>query len=225
MAGEQLCCTGCGPITKYRCIKCNVYVCNRPFCSVAELDENVNGWMENSSMSYCNYCICGSTESGQLPDSPRVFEKEDEKDEDQEDEDDDDELLNLTNKKKKKSTGRRSLWDADYIDDMVDIITNSENLKRKLIFTNNKKVKNGEVYKLVLKELIKRHSSFPFTIQQMRNKFKWCVSMCKKVALTIQTATGIKRFVEDKGFSKWFDLLFPLIKSSDSCQPERAIEP
>ena len=49
--------------------------------------------------------------------------------------------------------------------------------------------------------------------------------MCKKVALTTQTATGIKRFVEDKGFSKWFDLLFPLIKSRDSCQPDRAIEP
>ena len=49
--------------------------------------------------------------------------------------------------------------------------------------------------------------------------------MCKKVALTIQTATGIKRFVEDKGFSKWFDLLFPLIKGRDSYQPERAIEP
>jgi hypothetical protein len=31
--------------------------------------------------------------------------------------------------------------------------------------------------------------------------------------------------VEEKGFSKWFDLLFPLIKSRDSCQPERAIEP
>ena len=181
--------------------------------------------MENSSVSYCNDCICGSTESGQFQDGPCVFENEDEKDEDQEDEDNNDELLNLTNRKKKKNTGQRSLWDANYIDDMVDIITNSENFKRKLIFANNKKATNGEVYKLVLKELIKQHSSFPFTIQQMRNKFKWCVSMCKKVALTIQTATCIKRFVEDKGFSKWFDLLFPLIKSRDSCQPEPAIEP
>ena len=117
-------------------------------------------------MSYCNDCICGSTESGQFPDSPRVFENEDEK-EDQEDEDDDDELLNSTNKKKKKNTGRRSLWDANYVDDMVDIITNSENFKRKLIFTNNKKATNGEVYKPVLKELVKRHSSFPFTMQHV----------------------------------------------------------
>lgn len=59
----------------------------------------------------------------------------------------------------------------------------------------------------------------------MRTKFKWCVSVCKKVALTIQTATGIKRFIEEKGYGKWFDGLFPLIKSRDSCQPEQAIEP
>ena len=119
--------------------------------------------------SYCNDCIFGSTESSQFPDSPRVVENE--RDEDQEDDDDDDELLNLKNKKRKKNTGRRSLWDADYIDDMVDIITNNENFKRKLIFTSNKKAANGEVYKLVLKELIKRHSSFPFTIVACARKW------------------------------------------------------
>ena len=68
MAGEveQLCRSGCRSITKYCCIRCNVYVCNRPFCLVAEVDENVDGWMENSSVSYCNDCIFGSTESSQF---------------------------------------------------------------------------------------------------------------------------------------------------------------
>ncbi|CAB3997044.1 Hypothetical predicted protein, partial [Paramuricea clavata] len=61
--------------------------------------------------------------------------------------------------------------------------------------------------------------------KQVRTKFKWCISTCKNVALTIQTATGLKRFVEDKGCGKWFGLLFPLVKSRDSCQPEQAIEP
>ena len=45
------------------------------------------------------------------------------------------------------------------------------------------------------------------------------------MALTIETATGIKQFVEEKGFSKWFDALFPLVKSRDSWQAEQAIEP
>ena len=159
MVGQQPCHSGCGSTTKYCCISCNVYVCNCPFCSVAEEDENVDGWMQNSSVSYCNDCIFGARESSQFPDSPCVFEN-------------DDEMTMMM-----KNSGRKSLWDADYIDDMVDIITNNENFKRKLIFTNNKKATNGEVYKLVLKELIKRHSSFPFPfpIQQMRNKFKWCV--------------------------------------------------
>ena len=45
------------------------------------------------------------------------------------------------------------------------------------------------------------------------------------MVLTIDTTTGIKRFVEEKGFSKCFDALFLLIKSRDSCQPKLAIEP
>ena len=126
-----------------------------------------------------------------------------------------------------KSTGRRSLWNSEYVDDMVDIITSSENFKRRLIFTNNKRATNanGEVYSQVLEQIKERHALFPFTTKQMRTKFKWYISTCKKVALTIQTATGIKRLIEDKGFGKWFGLLFPLVKSRDSCQPEQAIEP
>lgn len=31
--------------------------------------------------------------------------------------------------------------------------------------------------------------------------------------------------MEEKGFGKWFDALFPLIKGRDSCQPEQSIEP
>ena len=59
----------------------------------------------------------------------------------------------------------------------------------------------------------------------MRTKFKWCVSNCKKISMTILTATGIKLIQDEIGFGKWFDLLFPLIKSCDSCQPDQAVEP
>ncbi len=52
-----------------------------------------------------------------------------------------------------------------------------------------------------------------------------CVGDCKKVALTIKTATGIKKIQREKGYGAWFDQLFALIKTRDSCRPEMATEP
>ena len=91
------------------------------------------------------------------------------------------------------------------------------------------KPKNSEYYKHVMVELVaratKRNEKFSFSIQQIRSKFKRCMSDCKKVAFTIKTATGIKRFQDEKGYGRWFDQLYPVIKSRDSCQMERAFEP
>ena len=42
---------------------------------------------------------------------------------------------------------------------------------------------------------------------------------------SLKTATGIKRFQEDKGYGSWFNQLFQLVKCRDSCQPDQAIEP
>ncbi|CAB3983910.1 Hypothetical predicted protein [Paramuricea clavata] len=186
MAGEQSC-SECGSVTKYKCITCDMFVCNRPMCSVAEKNEDIAGWVANSSVSYCNDCFF------QTKPLSEDYELDDE---------DIDEEHGLNAKSKRKNNGRRSLWKSEYVDDMVDIITSSENFKRKLMFTNNKRATNGEVYSQVLEQIKERHALFPFTVKQMRTKFKWCISMCKKVALTIQTATGIKRFVEDKGYEQ-----------------------
>lgn len=49
-----------------------------------------------------------------------------------------------------------------------------------------------------------REENFYFTIDQMRSKFKKCVSECKKGALTIKSGTGIKRFQEDKSYGEGF---------------------
>ena len=49
-----------------------------------------------------------------------------------------------------------------------------------------------------------REENFYFTIDQMRSKFKKCVSECKQAALTIKSGTGIKRFQEDKSYGDWF---------------------
>ena len=43
--------------------------------------------------------------------------------------------------------------------------------------------------------------------------------------MTVQTATGIKRFQEEKGYGKWFEAFYALVKTRDSCQPEQAQEP
>ena len=70
-----------------------------------------------------------------------------------------------------------------------------------------------------------RGDKFTIKINQMRTKFKRCVSQCKQAALTQKTATRIKRYQEDRGFGKWFNALFDVVKTRDSCQPERALEP
>ena len=88
---------------------------------------------------------------------------------------------------------------------------------------------NGEIYGRISKELkqrcASRDESFCFTIDQLRSKFKKCISDCKRAALTIKTGTGIKRFQEQKRYGAWFQKLYEVVKTRDSCQPEQAIDP
>ena len=132
-------------------------------------------------------------------------------------------------KRKRKKPGKKSAWPNDITDDLVDVITSDEHLKRKLIFTNMKTTKNGELYskaiRLVRDRCRARGQEFNFAIAQTRTKFKGCISECKKAALTCKTASGIRRFQEDKNYGNWFSQLLPLIKSRESCQPEQAVEP
>ena len=133
-------------------------------------------------------------------------------------------------KGKVKKCGRRSTWQQSHITDMVDLIVNDEDILKKLVFTNIKKSKNTDCYEKVLVQLNMKYqettgNDFPFTVQQMRVKFKWCISVCKRICLTIKTASGVNNFVADKGYGDWFNLLYPLVKFRDSCQPERASEP
>ena len=55
------------------------------------------------------------------------------------------------------------------------------------------------------------------TVNQIRSKFK------KKVTLTIKPATGIKRFLDDKGYGAWFDKLFAIIKTRDTASLSRLL--
>ena len=117
----------------------------------------------------------------------------------------DDTSLPFTKKAKSKSkrkSGRRPKWNIDDVDHMVDIIVNSDYYKRKLIFTNTKNQRNGEIYGQIQLE-----------IQE------------KAAAMTIKTGTGIKRFQDSQGYGKWFLTLFAVVKTRESCQPQQAIEP
>ena len=132
-------------------------------------------------------------------------------------------------KGKKRKSGRKSSWSSEDIDDFIDIVVSNTYYKRKLIFTNTKCQRNGEIYAEILTELKRRASArgkeLKFTVSQLRTKFKKCVSDCKQAALTIRTATGIKRFQEDRGLGNWFKPLFAVVQTRDSCQPDQAIEP
>ena len=119
-------------------------------------------------------------------------------------------------KGEKKKPGHRSAWRQEEVDDLVDIIVNNNYYQRKLIFENTKKQRNGLIYGSILHQM--RDAEFKFNISQTRTRFKKCVSDCKNAALTIKTATGIRRFQEDQA-------LFALVKTRHSCQSEQAVEP
>ena len=127
--------------------------------------------------------------------------------------------------RKKKEKGRRSVWEECHVNDLVDMICSSEYYK-KLIFTNTKNLKNAEIYGNVLKQLGQRYEdgSFRFSVYQLRNKFKKCITECKKIALTVKTSTGVKRVQDEKQLGAWFNQLFPLLQTRDSCNPDMAVE-
>ena len=158
-----------------------------------------------------------------------VDEKSNDDDDDEEEEGGSLSLFVKKSKGKKKKSGRRSAWSPEDVDDFIDIVVSNTYYKRKLIFTNTKCQRNGEIYEEILTELKERASArgkeLKFSVKQLRTKFKKCVSDCKQAALTIKTATGIKRFQEDRGLGNWFKPLFAVVQTRDSCQPDQAIEP
>ena len=85
------------------------------------------------------------------------------------------------------------------------------------------------MYSKLKKDLQERLSArgqeLQFTVAQLRNKLKKLISECKKAALKVKTVTGIDRFQEQRNYGSWYPLLFSLVKTRDSCQPERAVEP
>ena len=114
-------------------------------------------------------------------------EKEEEEGEEQENVNEEEEPPQKT-KKKRAKRGPRGLWKQDLLDDLVDIIITNDYCQRKLIFVNTKNQQNGKVYGKVYEKVLKelkgraggKGNSVPFTVAQVRTKFKKCISECQR---------------------------------------------
>ena len=60
------------------------------------------------------------------------------------------------------------------------------------------------------------YEKYRVSFSQAQNKFKKLVSKCKFVRLTQRTASGIARYQVEKGYGKWWDILFLLVASRES---------
>ena len=58
-------CHSCSTLTKYTCINCSIFICNRVACSLAELDESTDGWIAQQSVGYCQSCASEIIENDQ----------------------------------------------------------------------------------------------------------------------------------------------------------------
>ena len=56
IASEQPCLV-CSSAAKYCCITCDFSICNRPDCSEAEHNDEVDGRTANKSVAYCKDCF------------------------------------------------------------------------------------------------------------------------------------------------------------------------
>ncbi|RMX52529.1 hypothetical protein pdam_00025468, partial [Pocillopora damicornis] len=124
---------------------------------------------------------------------------------------------------REKRKGRRIIWEKRCVNNL-DAICTSVYCNKKLIFTYTKNLKNAEIHADVLKELDQKYEdgSFPFSIDHLKNKFKICISECKKIALTVETSTGRKVVQDEKQLEEWFNQLFPLVQTRYSCNPHMA---
>ena len=128
-----------------------------------------------------------------------------------------------------KSGQEKFIWSNAMIDNMIDIICSDEILKKKLIFRNQKLAANTNSFEKIADLMNQRAANndrkYRVSFSQARNKFKKLVSECKTVSLTKRPASGIARYQVEKGYGKWWDILFPLVASRESSDRNNMIEP
>ena len=109
-------------------------------------------------------------------------------------------VLQKGKSKGKKRRSRRSAWDKNAVEVLVDIIINNKVFKKKPLVTNVKNVTNSRYYGQVIQKLMELCDAHGdednINVSQTQEKFKRCVEECRKAALTVKTALRIKRFQE-----------------------------
>ena len=131
--------------------------------------------------------------------------------------DDDDEeeggslsLFVKKSKGKKKKPGRKSARSPEDVDDFIDIVVSNTYYKRKLIFTNTKCQRNGEMYEEILTELKKRASArgkeLKYSVKQLRTKFKNVLVTANKQHSPYEQPQGSKDSKKTKGLATGLSL-------------------
>ena len=80
-------CVSCDEFTKYVCLKCNVFICNRKIeCSIPT-SEDYFGWKAGNSVALCT--VCDMEEESYLKHSSSTADEEKEEGKEEEEKDDD----------------------------------------------------------------------------------------------------------------------------------------
>ena len=107
------------------------------------------------------------------------------------------------------------IWLNAVIDDMIDIICSDKTMKNKLIFKNQKFAANASTFEKIAHLMNQRGASndhkYRVSFSEAWNKFKKLVSACKSVSITQRTANGIARYQVEKGYRKWWGILWLFI--------------
>ena len=51
---------------------------------------------------------------------------------------------------------------------------------------------------------MKEGKNFPVNVEQIRQKFKPCINICRDAVMKVKTPSGIKHFQQDKEIGSWF---------------------
>ena len=115
----------------------------------------------------------------------------------------------------------RFKWTREYVEDLVNIICDSDYYRSMLIFTDTPNLKNSYVYAKAVEEANKRipthikHMKTLPNVSQARNKFKKLVSICRHTAKLCSSDAEVEEKKRERGYGRWFDKLFPLVKARD----------
>ena len=95
---------------------------------------------------------------------------------------------------KRAKKGRRGQWTEHLTNDLVDIILTNTRKNCYGQMSKILKIVNTTIHYWRNKRCCERGEEFPFNVEQTRQKFKRCISMCRDAVMKLKTSSGIKHF-------------------------------